>query len=344
MSNGMQVFNYKDTEVRTVERAGEVWFVASDVCRVLELENPTEAIRPLDEDEKNTLRISEGNRGNPNVNIISESGIYALVFRSNKPEAKAFSKWVRSEVLPQIRRTGSYNVHAINDELNIRKAELLQSMIGMCPMTDETKTVFIHEAYKALTGQTLLSMLLESKEKWYIAHEIGEAIGISANRVGRIAKANGIKALEGKSNKYGRWIFSKSRYSNREVASFIYTDAALEWFKENRKGVSVMKTVKPVSQETYECIGKAYTICSQYPEVFGDVTFQKFCKMFVDDIIDEGEDIISARKRAHSGEMYDLLELAIDTLREHTPNSLLGDHIEALLDRIDNGEEDAEYE
>ena len=111
-NQSVMLFEYESTEVRTVVIDDEVWFVAKDVCDILGLDNPTEAIRPLDEDEKNTLRISEGNRGNPNVNIISESGVYALVFRSNKPEAKAFSRWVRHEVLPQIRRTGSYRVNS----------------------------------------------------------------------------------------------------------------------------------------------------------------------------------------------------------------------------------------
>ncbi len=69
-----------------------------------------------------------------------------------------------------------------------------------------------------------------------------------------------------------------------------------------------MKTVKPVSKETYERIGKAYAICSEYPDVFGDVTFRKFCDMFVDDIIDDGEEFVAARKKAYAGEMYDLLE------------------------------------
>ena len=71
-----------------------------------------------------------------------------------------------------------------------------------------------------------------------------------------------------------------------------------------------MKTLKPVSKETYERIGKAYTICSAYPDVFGDVTFRKFCGMFVDDIIDEGEDLIEARKKAYAGDMYRLLNEA----------------------------------
>lgn len=71
-----------------------------------------------------------------------------------------------------------------------------------------------------------------------------------------------------------------------------------------------MKTVKPVNKETYDRIGKAYAICSEYPDVFGGVTMRKFCGMFVDDIIDEGEDIIEARKKAYAGEMYRLLQVA----------------------------------
>ena len=76
------------------------------MCDVLGLTNPTKALKSLDDDEKNTLTFSEGIRGNPEKNIINESGLYSLIFRSNKPEAKKFRKWVTSEVLPEIRRTG----------------------------------------------------------------------------------------------------------------------------------------------------------------------------------------------------------------------------------------------
>ena len=71
-----------------------------------------------------------------------------------------------------------------------------------------------------------------------------------------------------------------------------------------------MKTVKPVSKETYELIGKAYAICSEYPDVFGDVTMRKFCGMFVDDIIDDDEDEYEARRKAYAGDMYHLLQKA----------------------------------
>ena len=71
-----------------------------------------------------------------------------------------------------------------------------------------------------------------------------------------------------------------------------------------------MKTVKPVDKATLERIGAAYAICSRYPDVFGDVKMRKFCDMFVDDIIDEGEDLIEARKRAAAPDMYRLLNAA----------------------------------
>ena len=105
-----------------------------------------------------------------------------------------------------------------------------------------------------------------------------------------------------------------------------------------------MKTLHPVSQETYERIGKAYAICSEYPEVFGAVTMRKFCGMFVDDIIDEEEDLIEARKKAAAPEMYEMLELAVESLMEHNPDSPTAEMIEALLDRIDYGEEVSEGE
>ena len=106
MNQLQRVFNYRGNGVRTVIVGGEPWFVAADVCRILSLSNSSEAVRPLDEDEKSTLRISEGG---PEVNIVSEPGLYSLIIRSNKPEAKAFKRWVTHEVLPTIRRTGSYH-------------------------------------------------------------------------------------------------------------------------------------------------------------------------------------------------------------------------------------------
>ena len=110
-------FEYKANEVRAIrDENGEPWFVAKDVCDILGYVNSRDVIRTLDEDERNTVDISDGiegqngQPGNPNVNVISESGLYTLIIRSNKEAAKPFRRWVTHEVLPALRKTGTYTV------------------------------------------------------------------------------------------------------------------------------------------------------------------------------------------------------------------------------------------
>ena len=100
-------FHGNDVRILTDEH-DEPWFIAKDVCDVLELTNVGEALRALDDDEKNTIRISDGIAGNPYKSTISESGFYKLVMRSRKPVAKEFQRWVTRDVLPSIRKHGAY--------------------------------------------------------------------------------------------------------------------------------------------------------------------------------------------------------------------------------------------
>jgi len=101
-------FEYNSRQVRTIVKDGEPWFVAKDVCDILEISNGRDAVSRLDEDEKNTVAFTDGTPGNPNMTIISESGVYALVFTSRKEEAENFKRWVRKEVIPSIRKHGAY--------------------------------------------------------------------------------------------------------------------------------------------------------------------------------------------------------------------------------------------
>lgn len=101
-------FQYGDTAVRTIEIAGEPWFVLADLCKVLDIANPGNVAARIDPSSVNTIRLAEGNRGNPNVTIVNEGGMYEVVIRSDKPEAVSFRRWVTSEVLPTIRKTGSF--------------------------------------------------------------------------------------------------------------------------------------------------------------------------------------------------------------------------------------------
>jgi prophage antirepressor-like protein len=100
-------FNFDGIAVRVTDRSGEPWFVLADVCRVLEIGNSSDAARRLDDDEKGVDTI-ETLGGAQEVVVINESGLYSLILTSRKPAAKRFKKWVTAEVLPAIRKTGSY--------------------------------------------------------------------------------------------------------------------------------------------------------------------------------------------------------------------------------------------
>lgn len=105
MENNIQVFNNEEFgEVRTVMVSGEPWFVAVDVCKALELSNPTVAVSRLDEDERSKFNLGRQGEGT----IVNEAGLYSLILGSRKPEAKAFKRWITHDVIPAIRKTGGY--------------------------------------------------------------------------------------------------------------------------------------------------------------------------------------------------------------------------------------------
>lgn len=107
--NQLKVFaNPTFGSIRTLNIDGEPWFVAVDVCMALGIGNVSMAISRLDDDEKNTVNLTEGIPGNPNKIIVNEPGLYALVLSSRKPEAKAFKRWITHEVIPSIRKNGGY--------------------------------------------------------------------------------------------------------------------------------------------------------------------------------------------------------------------------------------------
>lgn len=132
ISNSLQLFENTDWKIRVIMRDGEPWFVASDVCKCLELKDDAGTIcRELDEQDKVTLSREEFAGGISNRGIIcsvdarvqslvfvSESGMYDLVIMSRKPEAKAFKRWVTHDVIPSIRKTGGYGIRTVDDMIN----------------------------------------------------------------------------------------------------------------------------------------------------------------------------------------------------------------------------------
>lgn len=109
MNNEIQRFDFKGASLRTLtDEAGEPWFVLKDCMSILDLGNPTETVKMFDDDEFSTTEVIDSIGRRQQAYIISEPGLYRLVMRSRKPEAKEFQRWVTHEVLPQIRKTGGY--------------------------------------------------------------------------------------------------------------------------------------------------------------------------------------------------------------------------------------------
>lgn len=124
-NNAVSIFNFYDNDIRVVGLNSGPWFVASDVCRVLGLHNTTQAVRSLAPNERNLMGRSNLNQNevsfpNRGATVISESGLYKLVLRSDKPQAKDFQDWVTQVVLPAIRKDGAY----IKDEEKVASGEM----------------------------------------------------------------------------------------------------------------------------------------------------------------------------------------------------------------------------
>ena len=105
--NDLQIFKYNGKEVRTIQKDGEPWWVLKDVCGILGISKYRDTASRLDEDERGSVRVDTPG-GEQEMTVVNESGLYNVILRSDKPEAKPFRKWVTSEVLPSIRKNGGY--------------------------------------------------------------------------------------------------------------------------------------------------------------------------------------------------------------------------------------------
>ena len=200
MTNALQVFNYKAKEVRTTIIDGEIWFVAKDVCDVLEIKNARDAVSMLDDDEKMTVDNSDGHSGQrggaQSYNVINEAGLYALVFRSNKPEAKEFSRWVRHDVLPSIRQTGSYAAHKDNPSLPVGTLEGAKLIFETAGIKDNQLILAMDKIYRHHMGYSALTageiqLIAPTQEQLLTPTEIGREFSISARRVNDILAGAG---------------------------------------------------------------------------------------------------------------------------------------------------------
>ena len=106
-------FLYEDIPVRMINEDGELWFYVNDLCKSLNIKNPHDTLTRIDEDDLGKTEVIDRLGRKQDINIVNESGMYAIVLQSNKPEAKKFKRWITKEVLPSIRKTGKYEVEKL---------------------------------------------------------------------------------------------------------------------------------------------------------------------------------------------------------------------------------------
>lgn len=233
--NKIQVFNNTEFgNIRSMEIGGEPWFVGKDVATALGYSNPRDALSKHVDSEDKGVAFCDTLGGSQKQTIINESGLYSLILGSKLDGAKRFKRWVTSEVLPAIRKTGAYAVDSKAAEIKMRelrvkemnaqarllnaetrRLKILQTERGLSQVAVDAMAV---KAAEEVTGRDL-GEFLPKTEKTYSASEVGNALGISANKVGKIANAYGLKTEE-----YGVFVLDKSRYSSKEVTSFRYNE------------------------------------------------------------------------------------------------------------------------
>lgn len=236
--NEVQIFeNERFGRVRTIEMDGEPWFVGKDVASALGYKDTSDALKKfVDDSDKLTRRFTDSGQSRE-MYIINESGLYSLIFGSKLDSAKEFKRWVTHDVLPSIRRTGSYAIREApvkseaeisNEErsLRIESAKFLRDMARDYADFPDYKQVLDAYAVKEVVG-TFVLPLPESRQEDFSAGELGKALGVSASKIGAVANKLGLKTDE-----YGHWVIDKSPYSAKQVRTFRYYGNALDRLRE----------------------------------------------------------------------------------------------------------------
>ena len=225
MKDELKIFeNEAFGKVRVIEKNNEPWFVGKDVAEALGYSQPAKAIREHVKDTHKGVSEMDTPGGRQQIIIIDEAGLYSLVLRSKLPAAEAFQEWVVAEVIPSIRKTGSYSVNQdmkakeVEARLNNSRARVASTFLKVAQMTDllEYKHICQQKAAEVLSGVSLLPMQ-SINENTLSADEVGRELGISGNMVGRIANQHNLKTAE-----YGKYFYDKSRHCQKQVETFRY--------------------------------------------------------------------------------------------------------------------------
>lgn len=195
-------FSYQEKEIRVIEdQDGNTWWVANDVCEVLGFDNTSRALKNnLDEDEKGIIS-HDTHGGKQELLTINESGLYTLILKSPKPESKQFRRWVTSEVLPSIRKTGSYTMPDHEPETLIPVSNEFKAAVAIAKaagLKGNQATLCANTAVRRITGVNLLDiigathLICEEQEQHLTATQLGKILGLTAQKTNKLLEQNGV--------------------------------------------------------------------------------------------------------------------------------------------------------
>lgn len=238
MNNELMIFEGHEVEI--IELNGDVLFNPYHVGECLELGNSAIRMAVAKMNDKQVIKVRNSDvkdidirkLNNAGENFLTESGVYKLVFKSHKPNAEAFTDWIADEVLPTIRKTGSYSAykkHSPDERIRImemnartRMAQTYLKLAQVDTLSSTYKNVLVAKGAEVLSGEKIVPLPEIEQKKAYSAKEIGDMFGISSNKVGRIANKHGLKT-----DMYGEYRRSKSEHSPKEVDTWVYFDTVI---------------------------------------------------------------------------------------------------------------------
>lgn len=194
MNELIKTFNYQGNKVRTVIKNNEPWFVAKDVCDILDIKNNRDAISRLDDDEKDAVGITDSIGRKQQTTIISESGLYNLIFLSRKPEAKQFKRWITHEVIPSIRKHGAYMTPEKIEEVLTDPDTIIK--LATTLKEEKQKRLEAEKTIEQQKPKVLFAEAVETSESSVLIGELAKilrqnGIDIGQNRLFRWLRENG---------------------------------------------------------------------------------------------------------------------------------------------------------
>ena len=259
--NELQLFNYEGQELRTLLHNNVIYWVAKDVCRILDIKNHKDAVGRLNNDEKDEVGITDPIGRVQKTLVVNEPGLYRLIFQSRKAEAEKFKRWVFHEVIPAIRKTGSYAIQknepleeGLSAAVEMQKAQMLIRAAEHKAIPKGEQLRLLNMAIKILTGKELdFSAMQEEPQKvvslmklpevicqikngtirkfgeitirFYSLLEIADILGIAPVKFDRFADNYKLK----NDGHYGMW--ERVAVPQGEAREFVYRQSAIQKYK-----------------------------------------------------------------------------------------------------------------